>query len=146
MELLTQVFFLALGFVLLVKGADWFVEGAASIADKLYLNTPITIPFIYLGFGAGLAVFMFSGFIKSIPLEIEEAAAIDGCNPVQTFFKIVLLFFRHLSHEIICPSRNDIPPASVLLETIFLHRKSYSLLNPVQKKASPCGDAFCYFP
>lgn len=62
----------------------------ASIADKLYLNTPFTIPIIYLGFGAGLAVFMFSGFVKSIPLEIEEAASIDGCNPLQTFFKIVL--------------------------------------------------------
>ena len=54
------------------------------------LNTPFNICFIYLGFGAGLAVFMFAGFVKSIPLEIEEAAMIDGCNPVQTFFKVVL--------------------------------------------------------
>jgi raffinose/stachyose/melibiose transport system permease protein len=53
-------------------------------------NTPYTISIIYLGFGAGLAIFMFTGFIKSIPIEIEEAAAIDGCNPLQTFFKIVL--------------------------------------------------------
>ena len=59
-------------------------------ADTLHLNTPYTIPIIYLGFGAGLAVFMFSGFIKSIPLEIEEAAAIDGCGPVRTFFNVVL--------------------------------------------------------
>ena len=59
-------------------------------ADTLKLNTPWTIPIIYLGFGAGLAVFMFTGFMKSIPLEIEEAAMIDGCNPLQTFFKIVL--------------------------------------------------------
>ena len=59
-------------------------------ADKLSLNTPWTIPVIYLGFGAGLAVFMFSGFVKSIPLEIEEAAAIDGCNPFRTFFLVVL--------------------------------------------------------
>ena len=50
------------------------------------LDTPWTIPVIYLGFGAGLAVFMFCGFVKSIPLEIEEAAAIDGCGPVRTFF------------------------------------------------------------
>ena len=59
-------------------------------ADTLKLNTPWTIPIIYLGFGAGLAVFMFVGFVKSIPLEIEEAAAIDGCNPLRTFFSVVL--------------------------------------------------------
>lgn len=59
-------------------------------ADKLDLNTPFTIPIIYLGFGAGLAVFMFSGFVKSIPLEIEEAASIDGCNPFRIFFWVVL--------------------------------------------------------
>lgn len=59
-------------------------------ADSLSLNTPWTIPIIYLGFGAGLAIFMFVGFVKSIPLEIEEAAAIDGCGPVRTFFMVVL--------------------------------------------------------
>ena len=57
-------------------------------ADNLKLNTPWTIPIIYLGFGAGLAVFLFGGFIKSIPLEIEEAANIDGCNALQTFFLV----------------------------------------------------------
>lgn len=62
----------------------------AKTADTLKLNTPLTIPIIYLGFGAGLAVFMFVGFIKGLPLEIEEAAAIDGCNPIQTFFLVVL--------------------------------------------------------
>ena len=61
-----------------------------SVANDLYLNTPWTIPVIYLGFGAGLAVFMFAGFVKSIPRSIEEAAVIDGCNPVQTFFQVVL--------------------------------------------------------
>ena len=59
-------------------------------ADNLGLNTPITIPIVYLGFGAGLAVFMFSGFVESIPREIEQAAAIDGCTPPQTFFKVVM--------------------------------------------------------
>ena len=59
-------------------------------ADTLGFNTPWTIPVIYLGFGAGLAVFMFVGFVKSIPLEIEEAAAIDGCTPLRTFFSVVL--------------------------------------------------------
>ena len=62
----------------------------AATSDQLKLNTPWNIWVIYLGFGAGLAVFMFSGFMKSIPLEIEEAAMIDGGNPVQTFFMIVL--------------------------------------------------------
>jgi len=59
-------------------------------ADTLHLNTPWTIPIIYLGFGAGLSVFMFVGFVKSIPLDIEEAAAIDGCSPLRTFFSVVL--------------------------------------------------------
>ena len=59
-------------------------------ADRLRLNTPWTIPIIYLGFGAGLAIFMFVGFVKSIPLEIEEAASIDGCSPVRTYFSVVL--------------------------------------------------------
>ena len=59
-------------------------------ADSLKLNTPWTIPVVYLGFGAGLAIFMFAGFVKSIPLEIEEAAAIDGCGPVRTYFSVVL--------------------------------------------------------
>ena len=58
-------------------------------ADTLRLNTPWTIPIIYLGFGAGLAIFMFVGFVKSIPLEIEEAAAIDGCGPLRTYFSVV---------------------------------------------------------
>ena len=59
-------------------------------ADSLSLNKPWNIWIIYLGFGAGLAVFMFAGFMKSIPLEVEEASMIDGCNPLQTFFLIVL--------------------------------------------------------
>ena len=59
-------------------------------AKDLGLNTPWTIPIVYLGFGAGLAIFMFLGFIKGLPLEIEEAAAIDGCGPIRTFFNVVL--------------------------------------------------------
>ncbi len=59
-------------------------------ADQLKLNTPWTIPVVYLGFGAGLSIFMFVGFVKGLPLEIEEAAAIDGCGPVRTFFMVVL--------------------------------------------------------
>ena len=59
-------------------------------ADKLKLNTPFTIPIVYLGFGAGLAIFMFVGFVKSIPLAMEEAAAIDGCGPIRTYFMVVV--------------------------------------------------------
>ena len=62
----------------------------SNTADRLSLNTPWTIPVIYLGFGAGLAVFLFSGFIKSIPLDVEEAATIDGCTPLGTFFRVVV--------------------------------------------------------
>ena len=63
-------------------------------ADTLKLNTPWTIPVIYLGFGAGLAVFMFTGFVKSIPLGIEEAATIDGCGPIRLFFSVVMPMMR----------------------------------------------------
>ena len=62
----------------------------SNTADSLGLNTPWTIPIIYLGFGAGMAVFMFTGFIKGLPLEIEEAAAIDGCGPIRTFFIVII--------------------------------------------------------
>lgn len=64
------------------------------VTDRLGLGTPWGLIIIYLGFGAGLAVFMFCGFVKSIPLEIEEAAMIDGCNPVQTYFRIVFPIFK----------------------------------------------------
>ena len=59
-------------------------------ADKLHLNTPLSISIVYLGFGAGLAIFMFVGFVKAIPLEVEEAASIDGCGPVRIFFQVVV--------------------------------------------------------
>ena len=62
----------------------------AKTADTLKLNTPFNICIIYLGFGAGLAVFMFTGFMKSMPIEIEEAAMIDGYSPLQMFFKVIM--------------------------------------------------------
>ena len=61
----------------------------SKVANMLHLSNPLGIVIVYLGFGAGLSVFMFCGFVKSIPLEIEEAAMIDGCNPLQTFFQVV---------------------------------------------------------
>ena len=66
-------------------------------ANMLKLNNPFTIIIVYLGFGAGLAVFMFCGFVKSIPLEIEEAAMIDGCTPIQTYFQIVFPILKPTS-------------------------------------------------
>lgn len=67
------------------------------LADTLNLANPVGMIALYLGFGAGLSVFMFSGFVKSIPLEIEEAAMIDGCNPLQTYFYIVLPILKPTS-------------------------------------------------
>ena len=67
---------------------------ASGSLEKVALNTPWTIPIIYLGFGAGLAIFMFVGFVKSIPLEIEEAAVIDGCGPLRTYFSVVFPMLR----------------------------------------------------
>lgn len=69
----------------------------SKIANMLSLDNPLGILVIYLGFGSGLSVFMFSGFVKSIPFEIEEAAVIDGCNPIQTFFLIVLPLLKPIA-------------------------------------------------
>lgn len=59
------------------------------VVNAIKFNNPIGIIFVYLGFGAGLSIFMLCGFVKSVPIDIEEAATIDGCNPLQTFFKVV---------------------------------------------------------
>jgi len=69
----------------------------SKMANLLHLDNPVGIIFIYLGYGAGLSVFIFSGFIKSIPLEIEEAARIDGCNPLQTFFLVVFPILKPIN-------------------------------------------------
>ena len=69
----------------------------SKMANMTHLDNPIGIIFIYLGFGAGLSVFVYSGFIKSIPREIEEAALIDGCNPIQTFFLVVFPILKPIS-------------------------------------------------
>lgn len=68
-----------------------------STVAKLSLNNPVGIILVYLGFGAGLSVFMYSGFVKSVPLEIEEAAMIDGCNPLQTFFRVVFPVLKSIT-------------------------------------------------
>lgn len=60
------------------------------VANKLHLDNPVGMIVLYVGFGAGLSTFMFSGFIKSVPLEVEESAMIDGCNPLMLFFRIVI--------------------------------------------------------
>lgn len=69
----------------------------SKVANMLSLDNPLGITIIYLGFGSGLSVFMFSGFVKSIPIDIEEAAMIDGCNPIQTFFLIVLPLLKPIA-------------------------------------------------
>lgn len=66
----------------------------SKIADMLHLGNPLGIVVLYLGFGAGLATFMFSGFIKSIPMEVEEAATIDGCNPLQLYFRVIVAMLK----------------------------------------------------
>lgn len=66
----------------------------AKISDTLHLNTPWAIPIVYLGFGAGMASFMLTGFVKTIPIEIEEAASIDGCSPLKIFFFVILPMLR----------------------------------------------------
>ncbi len=85
----SKIFYYACVFSMIVP-FQMVMYPLVTVANDLHLNTPWTIPVIYLGFGAGLAIFMFSGFVKSLPLEIEEAAAIDGCGPLRTFFSVVL--------------------------------------------------------
>ena len=80
----------------------------AKTADTLKLNNPYNICIIYLGFGAGLAVFMFTGFVKSMPIAIEEAAMIDGCNPLQIFFKVV------------CPILKPTMISTAILDTMWV--------------------------
>ena len=89
----TKVFYFACVFSMIVP-FQMVMFPLVTVSADLKLNTPWTIPIIYLGFGAGLAIFMFSGFVKSLPLEIEEAAAIDGCGPLRTFFSVVLPMLR----------------------------------------------------
>ena len=90
----------------------------AKTADTLKLNNPYNICIIYLGFGAGLAVFMFTGFVKSMPIAIEEAAMIDGCNPLQIFFKVV------------CPILKPTMISTAILETMWVWN-DYLLLTLV---------------
>ena len=80
----------------------------AKTADTLKLNNPYNICILYLGFGAGLAVFMFTGFVKSMPIAIEEAAMIDGCNPLQIFFLVV------------CPILKPTMISTAILETMWV--------------------------
>lgn len=97
-------------------------------ADFLKLNTPFTIPIIYLGFGAGLAVFMFCGYMKSCPIEIEESAMVDGCTPLRTFFSIV------------CPILQPTYVTTAILETMWIwndYLLPYLVLNLKKFKTIP---------
>ena len=87
-ELTKAIYYLCLFAMIVPFQMEMFT--LSKLANSLGLNTPWGLWIIYLGFGAGLSVFMFTGFVKSIPIEIEEAAMIDGCNPLQTFFGVVL--------------------------------------------------------
>ena len=84
----TSIFYYALVFSMIVP-FQMVMFTMSKTANTLGLDNPIGIILIYLGFGAGLSTFMFTGFIKSVPVQIEEAATIDGCNPAQTYWRIV---------------------------------------------------------
>ncbi len=85
---LTQVIYYLFVFSMIVP-FQMVMFPTIKVADTLHLNNPVGMIFLYLGFGSGLSVFMFSGFIKSIPIEIEEASMIDGCSPIKHFFYII---------------------------------------------------------
>lgn len=86
---LSKIFYYLLLFSMIVP-FQMVMFTMSKMANILGLDNPLGLVVVYLGFGAGLSVFMFCGFIKSVPLGIEEAATIDGCNPIQTFFLVVL--------------------------------------------------------
>ena len=90
---ITKVLYLLCAFSMVVP-FQMVMFTLSSMADTLHLNTPWTLWVIYLGFGAGLAVFMFCGFMRSVPIDMEEASMIDGCNPLQTYFHIVFPLLR----------------------------------------------------
>ena len=92
-SIFSQIFYYLCVFSMIVP-FQMVMYTLAGTADSLKLNTPFTIPIVYLGFGAGLAIFMFVGFVKGLPLEIEEAAAIDGCGPLTTFFRVVMAMLK----------------------------------------------------
>ena len=89
----TSVIYYALIFSMIVP-FQMVMFTMSKVANILHLENPVGILLIYLGFGAGLSVFLFSGFVKSIPIALEEAAQIDGCNPLQTFFHVILPILR----------------------------------------------------
>ena len=117
------------------------------VADRTGLRTPWGIIIIYLGFGAGLAVFMFCGFVKSIPLEIEEAAMIDGCTPLRTFFSVVLPIMKptYISVGILETMWiwNDF-----LLPYLVLDLNKYKTISIaiqyMKGSADPCGNSGSY--
>lgn len=86
---LTSIFYYMFAFSMIVP-FQMVMFTMSKLANDFHLNNPVGMVLLYLGFGAGLSIFMFCGFIKSIPIEIEEAAMIDGCNPLQTFFGVVI--------------------------------------------------------
>ena len=92
-NLFTKVLYLLCAFSMVVP-FQMVMFTLSSMADTLRLNTPWVLWIIYLGFGAGLAVFMFCGFMRSVPIDMEEASMIDGCNPIQTYFHIVFPLLR----------------------------------------------------
>ena len=100
----------------------------SKMANMLYLDNPVGIIVLYLGYGAGLSVFMFGGFVKSIPLEIEEAAMIDGCNPIQTYFKVVFPILKPISITV------------AILETMWIwndYLLPYLVLGTTENKTIP---------
>ena len=102
-------------------------------ADYLKLSTPFTIPIVYLGFGAGLAVFMFCGYMKSCPIEIEESAMVDGCTPLRTFFSIVL------------PILQPTYVTTAILETMWIwndYLLPYLVLNLKKYKTIPIASQY----
>jgi len=95
-SLLNKILYLLFVFSMIVP-FQMVMYSMVFTADQLNLNNPLGILILYMGFGSGLSVFMFSGFVKGIPLDIEEAATIDGCKPLQLFFKVVFPVLRPIA-------------------------------------------------
>ena len=93
---ITQVLYYTFVFSMIVP-FQMVMFTMSKVANTLHLDNPVGIVLIYLGFGAGLSIFMFYGFATGIPTEIEEAATIDGCSPITMFFRVIFPILRPIA-------------------------------------------------
>jgi raffinose/stachyose/melibiose transport system permease protein len=121
----------------------------SKLANMTHLNNPPGMVLLYLGFGSGLSVFMFCGFIKSIPLDIEEAAMIDGCNPLQTFFGVVMPILKPTAITVAILNAmwiwNDYLLPYLVIGLSYINLLTRVEFTKAKKRENPTCDLLCPF-